>query len=198
MWWVEQRNTKYEDKVYSLQGIFGVHIPLMYGEGRHNALLRLREAIARSQFLFSRLRSNVSLILIYALLFAGISHLCLYKFGQWGIMSGSTRYPTETLGGLITSQSDPPFIVPFDRNPHFTGREPQLAELEEKFSERGQTTKMAITGLGGVGKTQLLLEFVYRVRDTYQNCSIIWIPATNMESLEQAYLGVAQQLGIPR
>ena len=113
-------------------------------------------------------------------------------------MSGSTRYPTETLGGLITSQSYPPFIVPFDRNPHFTGREPQLAELEEKFSERGQTTKMAITGLGGVGKTQLLLEFVYRVRDTYQNCSIIWIPATNMESLEQAYLGVAQQLGIPR
>ena len=56
---------------------------------------------------------------------------------------------------------------------------------------------MAITGLGGVGKTQLALELVYRTREKYKNCSIIWIPATDMESLQQAYMHVAQQLGIP-
>jgi tetratricopeptide (TPR) repeat protein len=60
-----------------------------------------------------------------------------------------------------------------------------------------QTTKVAITGLGGVGKTQLVLELVYRVRDKYRNCSVIWIPATNTESLHQAYLDVARQLKIP-
>jgi hypothetical protein len=35
------------------------------------------------------------------------------------------------------------------------------------------------------------------MRDKYKNCSIIWIPATDTESLQQAYIHVAQQLGIP-
>ena len=52
-------------------------------------------------------------------------------------------------------------------------------------------------GLGGIGKTQLVLELVYRMKEKDKNCSVIWIPATNMESLYQAYVNVAQQLGIP-
>jgi AAA+ ATPase superfamily predicted ATPase len=63
--------------------------------------------------------------------------------------------------------------VPFDRNPNFTGRESQLAQLEEKLFGRGRTTKVAIWGLGGVGKTQLVLEFVYRIRDKHKNYSVI-------------------------
>jgi len=86
--------------------------------------------------------------------------------------------------------------VPFDKNPNFTGRGTQLAQLEGKLFVGEQTTKVAITGLGGIGKTQLVLALVYRVRDKYRNCSVIWIPATNMESLHQAYLNVARQLGI--
>jgi len=86
--------------------------------------------------------------------------------------------------------------VPFDRNPNFTGRESQLAQLEEKLFGGGRTTKFAVTGLGGAGKTQLVLELVYRIRDKYENCSVIWIPATNIESLHQAYLDVARQLSI--
>jgi tetratricopeptide (TPR) repeat protein len=72
-----------------------------------------------------------------------------------------------------------------------------LARLEERLFVRNQTTKIAITGLGGVGKTQLVLELVYRTKDKYRNCLIIWIPATDMESLQQAYLDVAKQLGVP-
>ncbi len=90
-----------------------------------------------------------------------------------------------------------PFIVPFDRNPNFTGRGTQLAEVEEKLFVGGRTTKVAITGLGGIGKTQLVLELVYRIKDRYKNCLVIWIPATNMESLHQSYLDVARQLKIP-
>ncbi|KAF2193470.1 HET-domain-containing protein [Zopfia rhizophila CBS 207.26] len=86
------------------------------------------------------------------------------------------------------------WIVPFEKNPRFTGRKPQLTKLEEMLFQQDQTTKIAIIGLGGVGKTQLALELVYRIR--YENCSIIWIPATNRESLEQAYLDAAKQLGI--
>jgi GTPase SAR1 family protein len=86
--------------------------------------------------------------------------------------------------------------VPFERNSNFTGRESQLAQLEEMLFGGRRTTKFAVTGLGGVGKTQLVLELVYRVKDKHKNCSVIWIPATNIESLYQAYLDVARQLGI--
>ncbi|KAH8598604.1 P-loop containing nucleoside triphosphate hydrolase protein, partial [Bisporella sp. PMI_857] len=89
-----------------------------------------------------------------------------------------------------------PFIVPFNKNPNFTGREDQLAELEKRLFIGEQTSKIAITGLGGVGKTQLVLELAYRIRVKYQSCSILWIPATDTESLQQAYLDVAQQLNI--
>jgi hypothetical protein len=44
--WSENRQTTHkEDKVYSLLGIFDVHMPLIYGEGEDNAFTRLREAI---------------------------------------------------------------------------------------------------------------------------------------------------------
>jgi Cdc6-like AAA superfamily ATPase len=69
--------------------------------------------------------------------------------------------------------------------------------VEEKLFVGGRTIKVAITGFGGVGKTQLVLELIYRIKDKYRNCSVIWIPATNMESLHQAYLYIAQQLKIP-
>ncbi|KAF4215069.1 hypothetical protein CNMCM8980_008758 [Aspergillus fumigatiaffinis] len=89
------------------------------------------------------------------------------------------------------------WIVPFERNPRFTGRESQLAELEGKLFTGDHTAKIAITGLGGVGKTQLVLELLYRTKEKHKHCLTIWIPATNGESLHQAYRDVARQLRIP-
>jgi len=46
--WVRNRQTKYpEDLAYALLGIFDVHMPLIYGEGRDNAQKRLREEIQK-------------------------------------------------------------------------------------------------------------------------------------------------------
>jgi hypothetical protein len=49
MLWAETRDTtRKEDKAYSLLGVFNVHMPLIYGEGRENAFKRLREEIDRA------------------------------------------------------------------------------------------------------------------------------------------------------
>ncbi|KIM93182.1 hypothetical protein OIDMADRAFT_138250 [Oidiodendron maius Zn] len=92
---------------------------------------------------------------------------------------------------------DAPWIVPFDRNHCFTGRESQLSQLQDMLFIKDQTTKIAVTGLGGVGKTQLVLELIYRIREEHRECSIIWIPAIHIENLQQAYRDVGQRLGIP-
>jgi hypothetical protein len=49
MAWAEKRETtREEDRAYSLLGIFDVHMPLIYGEGREKALKRLREEIDKA------------------------------------------------------------------------------------------------------------------------------------------------------
>ncbi|EIW56347.1 uncharacterized protein TRAVEDRAFT_86320, partial [Trametes versicolor FP-101664 SS1] len=46
-WAAKRRTTRVEDQAYSLMGIFGVHMPTIYGEG-HNAFLRLQEEVMRT------------------------------------------------------------------------------------------------------------------------------------------------------
>ncbi|KAI4111043.1 MAG: hypothetical protein LQ339_000771 [Xanthoria mediterranea] len=49
MSWAHHRDIKKpEDGAYSLLGLFDVHIPLIYGEGRQKAFMRLREEISKS------------------------------------------------------------------------------------------------------------------------------------------------------
>ena len=88
-------------------------------------------------------------------------------------------------------------MVPFERNPSFTGREPEIKRLEQMLFKDQHTARVSVQGLGGVGKTQLALEVAYRVKAEHRDCSVIWMPATSRESLEQAYLKAARLLGIP-
>jgi len=47
--WMDKRETtRQEDKAYALLGLFDVYMPLIYGEGRENALKRLREEIGKA------------------------------------------------------------------------------------------------------------------------------------------------------
>ncbi|KAF4167438.1 hypothetical protein CNMCM6936_005054 [Aspergillus lentulus] len=87
--------------------------------------------------------------------------------------------------------------IPFPRNQGFVGRDEQLDKLEEMLFSPSRQHKVAITGLGGVGKTQVALEIAYRMQETRPECSIFWIPATNLEALEQACLKIAEQLALP-
>jgi hypothetical protein len=59
MSWVRKRNTtRKEDKAYSLFGIFGVQMPLLYGEGEDGAFERLREEISKHDRCLSNLYST--------------------------------------------------------------------------------------------------------------------------------------------
>ncbi|KAL4788952.1 purine and uridine phosphorylase [Aspergillus venezuelensis] len=87
--------------------------------------------------------------------------------------------------------------IPFPRNKGFVGRGEQLNKLEELLFSPGCQRKVAITGLEGVGKTQLALEYTYQIQQTRPKCSIYWISATNFEMLEQTYFNITQQLQLP-
>jgi tetratricopeptide (TPR) repeat protein len=97
----------------------------------------------------------------------------------------------------LQATSATPSIIPFSRNDQFVGHESLLAELEAKLFTSKQTTKIAITGEGGTGKSQLALELAYRTRQENKSCSVFWIDASDVDSLHQAYSSIAQKLDIP-
>src|SRR5712664_36463 len=86
------------------------------------------------------------------------------------------------------------WMVPFERNPRFLGRHNEVEGLQERIVSEDRVRKMAITGLGGIGKTQIALEIAYRIRDMKPEFSIFWIPATSVEKIEQAYMGIGERL----
>jgi tetratricopeptide (TPR) repeat protein len=88
------------------------------------------------------------------------------------------------------------WIVSLARNPNFVGRQDEIAKLEELISMRDGPRKVAITGLGGVGKTQVALELAHRIRNRDQDCSVFWIPCTSYAIIEQMFLQIAQELGL--
>ncbi|MDJ0462625.1 FxSxx-COOH system tetratricopeptide repeat protein [Streptomyces sp. H27-C3] len=82
------------------------------------------------------------------------------------------------------------------RNLVFTGREELLVSLECGLRE-GPTAVLphALHGMGGVGKSQLALEYVYRHAAEYE--VVCWIPAERPTQIQQAFVELARRLHLP-
>ena len=89
--------------------------------------------------------------------------------------------------------------LPFPRNLFFTGRETYLEQLDRHLKENGSvevTQPISISGLGGVGKTQLALEYAHRCYSKVYR-TILWANAANKVTLEESYLSLARILKLP-
>ncbi|KAL6230205.1 nucleoside phosphorylase domain-containing protein [Aspergillus navahoensis] len=88
------------------------------------------------------------------------------------------------------------WVVSLPRNPKFVGRQDEIRKLEELLTMRDGPRRVAITGLGGVGKTQVALEVAHRIRDQDKECSVLWVPCTSQALIEQTFLRFAEILGL--
>ena len=57
------------------------------------------------------------------------------------------------------------------------------------------TQPQAISGLGGIGKTQIALEYAYRYREHYR--AIFWVNASTRETLSADFASLATVLDLP-
>ena len=62
--------------------------------------------------------------------------------------------------------------ISYPRNPFFTGRDQELSQLHAQLHQ-GTTAAIgqgqSVSGLGGIGKTQLVVEYAYRYHQAYQS-----------------------------
>src|SRR5581483_8448289 len=111
-----------------------------------------------------------------------------------------TALATIRRSSPATSPSAFPKIwqIPYPRNPVFTGREEILEGLRAGFQTEHFTTfsqLQAISGLGGIGKTQIAVEYAYRFHQEYQ--AVFWVYAESQEALSSSYTILANLLQLP-
>ncbi|MGW5676661.1 FxSxx-COOH system tetratricopeptide repeat protein [Streptomyces sp. NPDC003860] len=95
------------------------------------------------------------------------------------------------------SPHDPPRIwgnVP-QRNRNFTGREVLLDSLRERLAGGvAAVLPEALHGMGGVGKSQIAIEYVYRNSRGYR--LVWWIPAEQENQIVQSLIELGEEMGL--
>ncbi len=82
------------------------------------------------------------------------------------------------------------------RNPRFSGRDGLLAELRRRLrAGEGTLVVHALYGLGGVGKTQLAIEYAHRFASDYD--LVWWIDAEQPVLIPDQLSGLAARLALP-
>src|ERR1700730_4840868 len=99
---------------------------------------------------------------------------------------------------VVLQKPSPLWNVPYARNQFFTerGRELQLLHKELQVRDAVALSQpRAITGLGGIGKTQMALEYAYRYGSTYT--AVLWVRAATSPDLVSSFVELARVLNLP-
>jgi tetratricopeptide (TPR) repeat protein/transcriptional regulator with XRE-family HTH domain len=129
--------------------------------------------------------------------------------GKWerGIILPTAHYRQQLITlfgksarelGLVRRDEIPFWNVPYRRNLFFTGREDLLEQLHTALNAEKTaafTHPQALSGLGGVGKTQIAIEYTYRYAHTYQ--TVVWMRADSIEVLTSDFAAIATLLNLP-
>ena len=130
---------------------------------------------------------------------------------ELGLLEEALEEPTESApkdvahSGVAPSEKIALWTVPYTRNPHFTGRDELLEQLMQLFSplpsepaksipQAALTQAHAIKGLGGVGKTQIAVEYAYRSHERRRYTHTIWVNAASEEALLSSFFTLADYL----
>lgn len=113
------------------------------------------------------------------------------------------RSNEELFGAPVPARGEAPtqpvlWTVPYPRNPYFVGRESILEVIHALLASHQASAlaqAVALTGLGGIGKTQTAIEYAYRYAPEYG--AVFWLAAETAENLMTSLQQIADLLQLP-
>jgi hypothetical protein len=108
---------------------------------------------------------------------------------------GAPGFPAGTRAGVRFPGTLPRVWNVPPRNPHFTGRAADLASLRAQLGGQRAVTVHAVHGMGGVGKTQTVIEYAYRHAACYD--VVWWVNAERAAVVGGQFTALGQELGLP-
>ena len=95
----------------------------------------------------------------------------------------------------LLQQGEQAWKLPLSRNAYFTGREDLIDHLYTALHQEHGTSlsqPQVVSGLGGIGKTQVVLEYAYRYSHEYH--VVMWVNAATQATLIETFVAFASKL----
>ncbi len=151
-----------------------------------------------------QLPSTYFRIKLCALFGKSAEELGLYE-GELSASMTEEKVSESEQASLSSTEPEAIWMVPYLRNPHFTGRDDLLDQLAQELSlDLPGDTRItrrailsqprAVKGLGGIGKTQLAVEYAYRAREQERYTHTFWLNAASQEALLASFQALAEHL----
>ncbi|KAF2022747.1 putative kinesin [Setomelanomma holmii] len=115
-----------------------------------------------------------------------------------GFQAGIVHGPVNTAFHLPPERRETPpppsILIPFGQDEDFVERGTTLDQVRKRCT--GSDSRVALVGLGGVGKSQLAIEHAHRTHKQSPETWVFWVHASNAARFEQSYRNIANRVKI--
>ncbi|KAH7141277.1 hypothetical protein B0J13DRAFT_556557 [Dactylonectria estremocensis] len=105
----------------------------------------------------------------------------------------------DQIPGVVTRRGHsqiPCHSIPFPKNEHLPRPIAKLDALTNMLLKSSTCARASLVGVHGAGKTELALQFAYRVQEMMPHFSIFWVSASGLNTFVESYARIAAGLGI--
>ncbi|SPJ80264.1 uncharacterized protein FTOL_08656 [Fusarium torulosum] len=87
---------------------------------------------------------------------------------------------------------NPHFLVPLQRTSRFVGRQDVFRRLHSRMNSNSNSlVVLSLYGMGGIGKTQVAIQFAHQVMEQDTGISVFWVNGASLSAVQESYYQIA-------